>query len=47
MPGHAGGGWESDDDEDDDDHQQEQIPEVQKSTSATSGNIVSVDSLEK
>jgi len=43
VPGHAGGGWESDDD----DIQQEQIPELQKSSPANSGSIVSVDSLEK
>lgn len=42
VPGHAGGGWESDDD-----IQQEQIPESQKSSSANSRSITSVDSLEK
>jgi len=42
VPGHAGGGWEPDDD-----IQQEQIPELQKSSPANSGSIISVDSLEK
>ncbi|GFG32724.1 hypothetical protein Cfor_12294, partial [Coptotermes formosanus] len=42
VPGHAGGGWESDDD-----IQQQQLPELQKSSSANSGSLTSVDSVEK